>query len=76
VDGRLKDKELDDLLFSVAFILRYGLDGRLLPKALATPEPELAAERVLEQIERSGWRLVKLPLAPDHSAPLYGDGPV
>lgn len=63
----LESTERDAVLEAVCYVLRYSLEGRPLGKTLACPAPDQAADRVLEQLERSGWRLVRLPPIPPHS---------
>ncbi|MFC4170058.1 hypothetical protein [Teichococcus aestuarii] len=64
----LEGADRDDVLESIRYALRYSLEGRPLRKTLACPAPDQAADRVLEQMERSGCRLVRLPPARAHSA--------
>lgn len=64
----LEGADRDAVLESIRYALRYSLEGRPLGWTIACPAPEQAADRVLEQIERLGWRLVKLPPARPHSA--------
>lgn len=64
----LEGADRNDALESIRYALRYSLEGRPLGKTLACPAPDQAADRVLEQLERSGWRLVRLPPIKQHSA--------
>lgn len=63
----LEGQDRDAVLEAICYALRYSLEGRPLGKTLACPAPEQAADRVLEQLERSGWRLVRLPPIQAHS---------
>jgi hypothetical protein len=66
--------ERKDLLASIRYALVYRLNGKPLSKAMSCPEPDIAAERVLEHLERSAWKVVKGPPAPAHSAGDYTIG--
>jgi hypothetical protein len=66
--------ERNDLLASIRYALAYGLNGKLLPKALACAEPDIAAERVLAHLERSAWKFSKGPPARPPSAGDYTIG--
>lgn len=60
--------ERDALLSAISYALRYSLEGKPLPKGMKWPDPGIAADRVLEHIERSNWRLERGNPVPPHSA--------
>jgi len=63
--------ERADLLGSIRYALAYGLNGKLLPKALGSREPDITAERVLAHLERSAWTVARGPPALAHTAGDY-----
>ncbi|MFC7557415.1 hypothetical protein ACFQU7_42140 [Pseudoroseomonas wenyumeiae] len=60
--------EREELLRTIRYALRYSLEGKPLPKGMRWPDPEIAADRVLEHIERSCWRIEREKPIPAHSA--------
>lgn len=64
----MTDAEREDLLGTIRYALRYSLEGKPLPKGMRWPDPEIAAERVLEHMERSRWRIERDKPTPAHSA--------
>jgi hypothetical protein len=67
-DQGATDAEREDLLGTIRYALRYSLEGKPLPKGMRWPDPEIAAERVLEHIERSCWRVERGHPTPAHTA--------
>jgi hypothetical protein len=64
----MTDAEREDLLGTIRYALRYSLEGKPLSKGMKWPDPEIAAERVLEHIERSRWRIERDKPVAAHSA--------
>ncbi len=66
----------EDLVFSIQFMLMAGGTGRdrrrparYVPDEERAAEARLMAERIADHLERSGYRVFKVPPAPPHSWP-------